>query len=55
VRAVFDGPARQGSNEAIWDGRDASSRTVSGGVYFCRLRALDQDLSSKVVVMAGAE
>jgi hypothetical protein len=53
VRTIFDGPAKVGQNEAIWDGRDASGTYVANGVYFYRFRALDQDQTRKLVIVGG--
>ena len=53
VKSLFDGNALKGENEASWDGRDASGTYVGSGVYFYRLRALEQDLSRKLVVVSG--
>ena len=53
VKSLFDGNAVKGENETSWDGRDASGTYVGSGVYFYRLRALEQDLSRKLVVVSG--
>jgi hypothetical protein len=53
VITVFDGKAKLGTNEATWDGRDASGSHVANGVYFYRFRALDQDQTRKLVVVGG--
>ena len=53
VKGLFDGPAKMGQNEAIWDGRNASGTYVANGVYFFRFRALDQDQTRKLVVVGG--
>ena len=51
VNTVFEGRAKTGDNEASWDGRDSSGQYVANGVYFYRLKALDQDQTKKLVVM----
>jgi hypothetical protein len=51
VRTVFDGVAREGVNDAFWNGTNASGNQVANGVYFYRLRAGDEDLSKKMVVV----
>ena len=53
VKSLFNGTAKKGPNEVTWDGRDTAGTPVGSGVYFYRLRALDQDLSRKLVVMDG--
>jgi flagellar hook assembly protein FlgD len=51
VNTIFDGHAKTGSNEAIWDGRDGAGANVANGVYFYRFRALDQDQTRKLVIV----
>jgi len=53
VRSLFNGPAKKGMNEAVWDGRDASGANLGNGVYFYRFRALDQDQTRKLVIVSG--
>jgi len=53
VKPIFEGPAKSGTNEATWDGRDASGTYVANGVYFYRFRALDQDQTRKLVIVGG--
>ncbi|HMB71467.1 MAG TPA: FlgD immunoglobulin-like domain containing protein, partial [bacterium] len=37
VRTLVDGPRTAGAGTADWDGRDASGRRVTAGIYFVRL------------------
>ena len=53
VKSVFEGPAAKGENQTTWDGRDASGLLVGNGVYFYRLKALDLDVSRKMVVIGS--
>ena len=53
VSTLFDGPAKMGANEVVWDGRDTSGAPVASGVYFYRFRALDQDQTRKLVIVGG--
>lgn len=39
VRTLVHGAREAGSGSATWDGRDATGRKVSGGIYFAKLRA----------------
>jgi parallel beta-helix repeat protein len=50
VRALVDTELPPRSHSLIWDGRDASGREVSGGVYFVRLEAGPNTETAKVVV-----
>jgi hypothetical protein len=51
VNVLFDGIAPQGLNEVNWDGTDGSGRRVATGIYCYRLRALDIDVSKKLVLL----
>jgi hypothetical protein len=51
VKKVFDGIAKEGVNEAFWNGTDNTGRDVASGVYFYRLRAASDDFSKKMVVV----
>jgi len=39
VRVLADGPRSAGLHAVMWDGRDEAGRSVSSGVYFCRMQA----------------
>jgi hypothetical protein len=39
VRQLKNASAEAGWYRATWDGRDAAGRTVSRGIYYCRMRA----------------
>jgi hypothetical protein len=39
VRTLVNGPLAAGKHMARWDGRDDAGRSVSSGVYFCKMRA----------------
>jgi hypothetical protein len=51
VKSVFSGIAHEGTNDAFWNGTNESGTQVASGVYFYRLRAGDEDLSKKMVVV----
>ena len=51
VKTLFNGSGKAGNNEVTWDGTDASGRYVPSGLYFYHLRALDVDLTKKMVVV----
>ena len=55
VDQVFDGVARQGLNEAYWDGTDSMGRSVAGGVYFYRLVTGETEKARKLVVIRAGE
>ena len=37
VRVLFDGHAKNGSNQVLWDGKDSAGKPVSNGIYYYRL------------------
>lgn len=51
VRAVWSGAKSAGYTEVEWDGRTDSGAPASSGIYFCRLRALGQTLTRKIVLV----
>lgn len=53
VKSVFNGIAKEGINDAFWNGTDETGRQVASGVYFYRLRALSDDMSKKMVVVSN--
>ena len=53
VKNVFDVIAKEGVNEAFWNGTDNTGRDVASGVYFYRMRALDKKLFKKMVIVRG--
>jgi hypothetical protein len=54
VKSVYNGSAKQGINDAFWNGTDESGRQVASGVFFYRLRtSLGDDLSKKMVVVSN--
>ena len=51
VRTLESGVLGAGSHVATWDGRDDAGRTVTAGIYFCKLNALDKQAVKKVILM----
>jgi len=51
VRTLLDGPQPGGTWELTWDGTDATGGLLPGGVYFCRLEAGGERLSSRIVLL----
>jgi len=46
---LFTGGATVGTNEFLWDGRDASGRELAAGVYFCKIRFGSMSVSKKML------
>jgi hypothetical protein len=52
VRTLFDGPLAAGEARSVpWNGRDASGREVSAGVYFSRLDIAGVDSTTEKMVV----
>jgi len=51
VRSLLSGTVGAGSHEISWDGRDWSGNPVSSGVYFYRLRAGEEYMTRKMVLL----
>ncbi len=51
VATLLDGKGRQGTTEAIWNGRDASGAAVASGVYFYQLTVGNRSLGRKMVLL----
>jgi hypothetical protein len=51
VRVLADGEYPAGEHEVVWDGRDREGRSVSAGVYFCRMRSGDVERERKMVIL----
>jgi len=51
VRTLEEGTFDPGRYEKVWNGLDDAGRTVASGVYFVRMRASDQIVFSKVLLL----
>jgi hypothetical protein len=51
IACVVDGEQKAGSHSVRWEGKDASGRSVSSGVYFYRLTAGKNTISRKMVML----
>jgi len=51
VRTLVDADQQANTYQVTWDGRDAGSRQVATGVYFCKLQAGSFEGSTKMVLM----
>ena len=51
VKTVLDGIALEGINTVHWNGTDEAGRSVASGVYFYRLKALDNEFAKKLVIV----
>ncbi len=51
VRTLQNGRLAAGHHEFIWDGNDGCGRAVAAGVYFCAVRAGEQERVTKLVLV----
>jgi len=51
VTTLFEGELRGGRERVVWDGTAGSGEPVASGVYFVRLEAGEEVLTSKVVLI----
>ena len=51
LRSFAFGRVREGIHQATWDGKDEGGRQVASGVYFYMLRANQQVLSNKMILI----
>ncbi|MBN1543082.1 T9SS type A sorting domain-containing protein [candidate division KSB1 bacterium] len=51
VRELASGPHPEGSHTLLWDGRDDRGRTVTSGLYLCRLQTNGRVFTQKILLM----
>jgi flagellar hook assembly protein FlgD len=51
VATLVAGDIGPGTHEAVWNGKNDRGEDVASGVYFCRLQALGEEHSRKMVLM----
>ena len=51
VATPFDGVAKAGLNEIVWDGRNSHGATVASGIYFYRLTADNYTETKKMTLL----
>jgi hypothetical protein len=51
VRTLYDGRLGPGPHEIVWDGTDATGRTVGSGVYYYRIETGGKDLGGSMVLL----
>jgi hypothetical protein len=51
VRTLIDEDLAAAMHEVTWDGTDDTGSRVASGIYFCKLDALDQSLTRKVMLL----
>ncbi len=50
IRTLVNGTQQAGHHVAEWDGKDGSGKDVSSGIYYCRLRAEDCEVTTKLIL-----
>ena len=51
VRQLHSGPAREGSGQVTWRGRDDAGHQVATGIYFCRLESATGSRTLKLTLL----
>ncbi|MDH4212267.1 MAG: T9SS type A sorting domain-containing protein, partial [candidate division WOR-3 bacterium] len=51
VKTLVDSHQSPGSYSIVWTGLDEHNRSVSSGVYFCRLETDDQSDIRKITIL----
>ena len=51
IRTLVDGHQKANTYQVTWDGKDADSRSVASGVYFCTLKAGEFSKTTKMVFL----
>jgi hypothetical protein len=51
VQDLMNGPLSAGAHSVVWDGRDASGKAVSSGVYLSRLTQGEKTVSRRMLLM----
>ena len=51
IRTLISGETMAGAHEVLWDGRDDRGVPVSSGIYISRLRAGEQVISSRMMLV----
>ena len=51
IRTLINGTLDEGYKQATWNGSDSHGNLVSSGVYFYRLKAGNQTLTKKMVLL----
>jgi hypothetical protein len=49
VRLLLDERREQGVHRQVWDGKDFSGQPAASGVYFLRLTAMGETVTTKAV------
>jgi flagellar hook assembly protein FlgD len=51
VRMLAEGNRPAANYAEVWDGKDATGRTVASGIYFCRLDAGSFSQTRKMILL----
>jgi peptidase C25-like protein/type IX secretion system substrate protein len=51
VMELINEHLKEGSHSVVWDGRNASGKTTSTGIYFARLKTRNLDITKKIILI----
>lgn len=51
VRTLVDERLGEGAHEAVWNGNNSDGKSVSSGVYFCRMTSGEQSFTKKMILL----
>ncbi len=51
IRTLSDEEMEIGEHRIVWNGKDEDNRTVSSGIYFCKMKSTDKSFTTKMVLM----
>ena len=51
INKIFDSEVSAGIHEVRWNGNDSQENRVSGGIYFYRLQAVNEEVTGKLMLM----
>ncbi len=51
IKTLYHDEMESGEHHVVWDGKDDDNRTVSSGIYFCKMRSKGKSITTKMVLM----
>ncbi len=51
IKTLCDDEMESGEHKVVWNGVDDDNRTVSSGIYFCKMKSRGKSITTKMVLM----